>query len=265
MKLSIITVCFNSERTIVDTINSVNSQNYKNIEHIFVDGGSKDKTLSLIKKNSNKNKKIIIKKNSSIYEAMNEGIKKSKGDIIQILNSDDILYSNSIIKKVIAKIKKQPKIDIFLGNVVYFSYKNFYNTSRYFKANKKKIANLKKGDMPPHPSSFIRKKVYNKFGLYNSKYKIAADFDFFLRVFTINKIKFKILNMDIVKMRSGGASNKNIISYFEILFEILDSLKKHKQNRFFVQPILRGFYKINELYKFNKNDLNKKFEIFYFN
>ena len=97
MKLSIITVCFNSQETIVDTINSVNSQNYKNIEHIFVDGGSKDNTLNLIKKNPNKNKKIIIKKNSSIYEAMNEGIKRASGDIIQILNSDDILFSNTII------------------------------------------------------------------------------------------------------------------------------------------------------------------------
>ena len=124
MKLTIITVCFNSEKTIADTINSVNSQTYKDIEHIFIDGGSKDKTIKILKKNPNKKKKILIKKNTSIYEAMNEGIKIAKGSIIQILNSDDILNSNLIIEKTIKKLKKI-LIVIFLGNVVYFSFNNF--------------------------------------------------------------------------------------------------------------------------------------------
>ena len=264
MKLSIITVCFNSQETIIDTINSVNSQNYKNIEHIFVDGGSKDNTLNLIKKNPNKNKKIIIKKNSSIYEAMNEGIKRASGDIIQILNSDDILFSNTIIKTVITRIKKEPKIDIFLGNVIFFSHKNFYNITRHLKADKQKIYDLKKGDMPPHPSSFIRKKIYNKFGLYNIKYKIAADFDFFLRVLSINKTSFKILNINIVKMRSGGASNKNLASYFKIFFEILDSLKNNKQKKNYIYPLFRGIFKLKELIIFDRKNLNREFEIFLF-
>ena len=99
MKLTIITVCFNSEKTVADTINSVNSQTYKNIEHIFIDGGSQDKTINILKANPNKKKKILIKRNTSIYEAMNEGIKIAKGSIIQILNSDDILNSNLIIEK----------------------------------------------------------------------------------------------------------------------------------------------------------------------
>ncbi len=120
MKLTIITVCLNSENTIRDTINSVNSQTYKNIEHIFIDGGSQDKTLSLLKKNPNKKKKIFFKKNTGIYQAMNEGIKKASGDIIQILNSDDILHSNTIIEEVISKIKKSPNFDIYLGNVIFF-------------------------------------------------------------------------------------------------------------------------------------------------
>ncbi len=120
MKISIITVCYNSEATVVDTINSVNSQSYKNIEHIFVDGGSRDKTLSLLKNNPNKKKKIIIKKNSTIYEAMNEGIKIASGSIIQILNSDDIFHSNTIVEEVMSKVKKFPNYDIYLGNVVFF-------------------------------------------------------------------------------------------------------------------------------------------------
>ena len=102
MKITIITVCYNSEETISDTINSVNNQTYKNIEHIFVDGGSKDKTIQILKKNPNK-KKILIRKNSTIYEAMNEGIKKANGSFIQILNSDDILNSNFTIEKTVKK------------------------------------------------------------------------------------------------------------------------------------------------------------------
>ena len=130
MKLTIITVCFNSEETIADTINSVNSQTYKDIEHIFVDGGSKDKTIEILKANPNKKKRILIKRNSSIYEAMNAGIKIAKGTIIQILNSDDILNSNLTIEKTIKKIKQSPNCSVFLGNVVYFSSNNFFKINR---------------------------------------------------------------------------------------------------------------------------------------
>ena len=107
MKISIITVCFNSANTIADTINSVNSQSYKSIEHIFVDGGSTDEMVKILKKNPNKKKKIFIKKKSSIYEAMNYGIKQSKGEIIHILNSDDIFQSNLIIEKINENHKKK--------------------------------------------------------------------------------------------------------------------------------------------------------------
>mgnify|MGYP001456059771 FL=1 len=158
MKLSIITVSLNSEKTIRDTINSVASQNYKNIEHVFVDGGSTDGTLEIIKNNPFKNKKILIKKGTGIYTAMNEGIKNATGDIIQILNSDDILESNSVIKEVISRIKKNPKYDLYLGNVIFFSEKNYYKIKRYFTSNNFKKELLDQGSMPPHPASFIRKK-----------------------------------------------------------------------------------------------------------
>ena len=138
MKLSIITVTYNSSKTISDTINSVNSQTYKNIEHIFVDGKSKDNTLKILKKNPKKNIKIIIKK-SGIYEAMNIGIKKATGDIIQILNSDDIFQSNTVIEETMKKIKNNPKKDIFFGDVVFFKDNNFHKIRRYFKADEKKL------------------------------------------------------------------------------------------------------------------------------
>lgn len=263
MKLSIITVCYNSKKTILDTINSVNSQTYKNIEHIFVDGGSTDGTVGLIKNNPNK-KKILIRKKSSIYEAMNIGIRNASGSIIQILNSDDILQSNTTIENVVSKIKKFPNYNIYLGNVIFFSFKNFYKIIRYFPTTIKRIKNIQNGTMPPHPSSFIKKNIYNKFGLYNQNYKIASDYDFFLRVLFLHKQKYKILNQNVVRMRSGGASDNYLKSYFQISNEIINSLRNNnlKINKFKI--FTRGLDKFKELYFFDQKKLNKKFQLFKF-
>ena len=265
MKITIITVCFNSEKTLADTINSVNSQTYKNIEHIFIDGGSSDKTLNILNKNPNRKKKILIKKKTSIYEAMNEGIKKATGNFIQILNSDDILYSDKTIENTVKKIKKYPKCNIFLGNVVYFSNNNFYKIKRYFKANKERIYNLLYGDMPPHPASFINKRIYKECGLYNTNYKIASDYDFFLRILKKKKSKFKILDDEIVKMRTGGASDKYIKSYLTTSNEILESIRNNNYKTSSIRVFLRAIIKIRELFLFNEDKLNKKFKLFEFN
>ena len=264
MKISIITVCFNSANTIADTINSVNSQSYKSIEHIFVDGGSTDQTVKILKKNPNKKKKIFIKKKSSIYEAMNYGIKKSKGEIIHILNSDDIFQSNMIIEKIMKIISKHPKHNIFLGNVIFFNKNNYSKVKRYYSSNIKKILNLKYGDMPPHPGSFVRKKIYDNYGLYNPNYKIASDFDFFYKNLFIKKLKYKILKNNIIRMRTGGASNKHIISYLKTSKEICDSIKYHRKTVNYFSVYLRGFLKLKEIFFFQQKKLNSDFELFKF-
>ena len=264
MKISILTVCFNSEKTIADTINSVNSQTYKNIEHIFIDGGSKDNTVKILKENPNKKKKIFIKKKTSIYEAMNEGIRKANGDLILILNSDDILNSNTIIEETIKKIKKNPNYDVFLGNVVYFSFNNYSKIIRFFEASNSRVKNLLNGDMPPHPASFIKKKIYDKYGLYNTNFKIASDFDFFLRIFKKHKVKFKILENQIVRMRTGGASDQNIKSYIITTKEILKSIKINNFERRYFRISFRAILKIKELIFLNQKILNKDFKLFNF-
>ena len=139
MKISIITVTLNSAKTLMDTLNSVHSQNYNNIEHIIVDGGSKDETHKILKQYSFKNKKIFIKKKYGIYKAINYGIKKAKGEIIHILNSDDIYNSNSIIKEIMLSIKKKRKIDIFFGDLVFFKENKINFATRYIESK-----NLKK-------------------------------------------------------------------------------------------------------------------------
>ena len=262
MKISIITVCFNSADTIADTINSVNSQSYKSIEHIFVDGGSADQTIKILKKNPNKKKKIFIKKKSSIYEAMNFGIKKSTGEIIHILNSDDIFQSNLIIEKIMRIIRKNPKHNIFLGNVIFFSQNNYNRVKRLYPSNIKKVSNLKYGDMPPHPASFVRRKVYDNYGLYDQNYNIASDFDFFYKNLFIKKMKYKILKYNVIRMRTGGASNKHIISYLKTSKEICDSIKHHSKKVNYFLIYLRGFLKLKEIFLFKQKELNKDFKLF---
>jgi len=260
MKVSIITVCLNSEKTIINTLNSVLSQNYKNIEHIIIDGGSIDNTLSIIKKYPHKNKKIVVKKNSTIYEAMNEGIKNSTGELISILNSDDFYNNDKIISEV-AKIAKKSKAKIFLGDVAYFNGKNFFKITRYYSANDFNKYNFKYGMMPPHPGSFIKKEVYEKFGLYNSNYLIAADFDILVRFIKKEKIPVKILNKLITRMKTGGISGKNFKAYLVSTFEILKSLKNNNVNSNLIYSLLRIPKKLTQFFNFKQDILNKKFLI----
>ena len=264
MKISIITVTLNSDQTIRDTLNSVFSQTYKNIEHIIIDGGSKDQTLPLLKRYPNKKKKIFIKKNFGIYKSINYAIKKSNGKFICILNSDDIFQSNTIVENLVKIISKNKKTNIFFGNVAYFDNSDYYNITRFYSASGFKRWKMKFGLMPPHPASFIKREVYQKYGSYNENFKIAADFELFLRFIFIERINFKILDQTIVRMRSGGISGKNLKSYWISTIEILKSFQINKlsSNLFFI--IMRIPAKINQLFIFNKDRINQSFKLFQF-
>lgn len=260
MKISIITVTLNSEKTIRDTLNSVLFQTVKNIEHIIVDGGSVDKTISIIKNYPNKNKKIFIKKSLGIYASINFGIKKSSGEYICILNSDDIFHSKDTIKKILKEINKSKK-NIYLGDVSFFDKFNYYKITRYYPAKNFKSWHLFFGLMPPHPASIIKKEIYNEFGYYKEDYKIAADFELFLRLLVKFKLTYKIFNLDVVKMRSGGISGKNFKSYLISTLEIFKSFKINKIYSNFLFIILRIPVKIKQ-FLIKKKFTNKELQIF---
>ena len=264
MKISIITVTLNSDQTIRDTLNSVFSQTYKNIEHIIIDGGSKDQTLPIIKKYPNKRKKFFIKKNFGIYRSINYGIKMSSGKYICILNSDDIFQSNDSIKNIVKVIRRNKNFKIFLGNVAYFNNSDYYKITRFYSSKGFKKWKMKFGLMPPHPASIIKKEIYNKHGLYDENFKIAADFEFFLRLFVIKDENFKIVNQTYVRMRSGGISGKNIKSYWISTIEILKSFQINKlsTNLFFI--IIRIPAKINQLFFYSTKMINNTFSLFKF-
>ena len=262
MKISIITITLNSEKTIRDTLNSVCSQSYKNIEHIIVDGGSSDNTLSILKKYPFKNKKIYIKKNFGIYKSINYGIKKSSGKFICILNSDDFFHSNEVIKTLQNIASKNKSYGAFLGDVAYFDNFDYYKITRFYSAKNFKRWKMKLGLMPPHPATLIKREFYFKYGLYNENFKIAGDFEFFLRLFYIKKIKYKIINQTIIRMRSGGISGRNLQSYWISTTEILKSFHINHIRSNIVLSIMRIPVKINQLFFYNNFKINSKFKLF---
>jgi len=203
-KISIITVSYNSERYIEDAIKSVLNQTYDNIEYIIIDGNSDDGTLEIIKKYHDKIDYIISEPDSGIYEAFNKGIKASSGDIIYFLNSDDYLYDETSVESIIKVFRDDNKLDIVYGNIVIADEKCRY--SHIFGRNMV-LDDFKKGYMPPHPGTFVRRGLFEKHGLFDEGYKICGDFEFMLKCFMHDSDKIKYINRTIAVFREGGKSS----------------------------------------------------------
>lgn len=225
LKISIITVCYNSSKTIEDTLKSVLAQDYNNYEHIIVDGGSKDNTIKIIKKYEKKYKgklKYISEKDNGLYDAMNKGIKMSTGDVIGLLNSDDVYASNSVLSNLNAVIQKN-KCDGVYADLLY--------VDETLKIPKRKwvsgIGKIKNGWMPAHPTLYLKKSVYDKKGLYNLKYKIVSDYDFIIRVCDDKNINLYYLNENIILMRLGGVSSAGMKGYIKNIEEANRVLKNN--------------------------------------
>ncbi len=213
-KVTIVTVCFNSEKYIEDTIKSVLNQSYKNIEYIIIDGASRDNTLKIINKykdNFGNRLKVISQKDNGIYDAMNKGISHSTGEIIGLINSDDYLANEYIIEKVVKNFIKN-SCDLVYGDLEFIDNNNPSVVVRKWRSGIYKEKMFKKGWCPPHPTLYMKKAVYDSIGLFSLNYKIAADYDLMLRLFEIYKPKVSYLKEVMVKMRIGGVSTRNFRS-----------------------------------------------------
>lgn len=206
LKISIITVSFNSAKTIEQTIQSVLSQRYSNVEYIIIDGASQDETLSIIEKYRDKISIFISEKDNGIYNAMNKGLKLATGDIIGILNSDDF-YADENVLSDIAQLFEQGKADAVYADLQYVDANDTRKIKRHWKSGKYKPGDFLFGWMPPHPTFFVRKEVYEKYGLFNENLSSAADYELMLRFIHKYQISLDYLPRVIVKMRSGGQSN----------------------------------------------------------
>jgi glycosyltransferase involved in cell wall biosynthesis len=213
MKISIITVVYNRKDTIRDTIESVLSQKKVHLEYIIKDGGSTDGTQEIVAEYLSSGKiKYFSEEDNSVYDAFNQGVLKCTGDVIGFLHSDDVFVDDNVLKDIVDSFDE---IDIVYGNTIFVD-----SSKRIVRKWRGGTGNIKLGWAPPHTAIFVRASIYKRFGLFNTIYKIAADYDMLIRIFSDCKTSSKYLDRDIVYMRIGGISTagfrSNIVSYKEI-------------------------------------------------
>lgn len=221
MKISIITVCYNSDATLEKTILSIAGQTYKEIEYIIVDGNSNDNTISIINKHDDVISKWISEPDKGLYDAMNKGINLASGDIVGILNSDDTFNSNSVVEEIV-KFHKQNNVDASVGNII--QHKEDGKIIRLYSSKFWTPEKLIIGFMPPHPSIFFKKELFSKFGNYKLGFKIGADYELITRFFLKNKISWKYSGITTTAMLVGGLSSSGSASYSLITKEIQKAL-----------------------------------------
>ncbi|MDB9717919.1 glycosyltransferase [Candidatus Pelagibacter sp.] len=227
MKISIITVTLNNASVIKKCLDSLKSQKYNNIEHIIVDGGSTDKTLSILKSRNKQLSVVLSEPDKGIYDAMNKGIKLATGEIIGFLNSDDFYSSNEVLLKVANTFKKEPQLDSCYADLIYTDRVDTSKKIRYVKSSEYKQGLFSKGWCPGHTTFFARSSVYKRYGDFDTSYSLASDFDLMMRFLEIHKIKSRYVPEIWVKMRLGGATNKNLKNIYLQNKEIFSSFQKN--------------------------------------
>lgn len=213
-KVSIITTSFNSAKTIEDTIKSVIGQTYPNIEYIIIDGGSTDGTQEIVKKYGTKIAKFVSEKDRGIYDGMNKGFRIATGDIIGQINSDDFYASSDVIEAVVNKMGEADSRACW-GDLQYVDDKDVNKIVRDWKSSEYAEGKFINGWMPPHPTFFVRKEIYEKYGMFRLDMGTAADYELMLRLLEKHKIRSCYVPKIMVKMRQGGASNKSIQARFK--------------------------------------------------
>ncbi|MDI6741566.1 MAG: glycosyltransferase family 2 protein [Smithella sp.] len=225
-KISIITVCRNSETTIRETLESVASQSYKNIEHIVVDGGSVDGTLTVLREWKKYSVRLVSEPDEGIYDAMNKGIGMATGDIIGIINSDDIYSDAGVLEKVIS-VMQDNAVDACYADLIYVDKNKSDRIIRYWKSCAFEKGLFADGWMPPHPTFFTRRSVYDKYGLFDLKYSLAADFELMARLMEKYKIKSVYIPEIFIKMRYGGVSNRSMLNIVKQNIQIYQACREN--------------------------------------
>lgn len=250
LKLSLITVTYNCSETIAETIKSVFNQTYKDIEYIIVDGNSTDNTLEVIKvyeSQFNNRLKWISEPDKGLYDAMNKGIQMATGDIVGIINSDDFYHKNDIISKVMDEFTNNHTLQAVYGDVRFVKPNDLSTTVRYYSSRKFSPKLFRFGFMPAHPTFFTYRLNFEKFGFYKIDYQIAADYELLIRFLYKNRLEYKYLPYDFMKMRTGGKSTASIKSNFILNKEIVRACKDNGIKTNMPILLLKYFIKIWEL------------------
>ncbi len=243
MKISIITAVYNRADVIEDCIKSVLSQSYKNIEHIIIDGGSTDGALEVIERYRNGISKIVSEPDDGIYDALNKGIRLATGDIIGFLHADDFYAHDKVIERVVEVFLKHG-VDSCYGDLLYVDRNNTDRVIRYWKSSPYKLGKFKYGWMPPHPTFFVKRVIYKRYGYFNTDFRIAADYELMLRFLEKHKISTYYIPEVLIKMRLGGASNKSLKNMAIKSYEDYKAWKINNLKGSFLIILLKNVVKI---------------------
>ena len=225
MKISIITAVFNNRDTVGDAINSVLTQSYANTELVVIDGGSTDGTLDVLSGHAARIAILVTEPDHGIYDALNKGVGLATGDVIGFLHSDDLMADETVLQRI-AYAFADPDVDAIYGDLVYVKRSDPSKIVRYWRAGSFKLSKLRWGWMPPHPTFYCRRRIYESYGGFDIAFRIAADYDCMLRFLT-QSLRVRYLPYLLVRMRLGGASNRSLRNMLLKSGEDIDSLRRH--------------------------------------
>ncbi len=237
LKISVVTACFNSQATIGEAIATLKRQSWSNVEHVVIDGASKDDTVEVARKTLGPVDVLVSEPDKGIYDALNKGIVNSTGDIVGFLHSDDLYAHDEVLSRVAACFE-DPEIGAVYGDLQYVKSANTAHVIRHWKSGSFSTDKLKYGWMPPHPTFFMRRELYEELGGFDLAYRIAGDYDALLRYLASDKVKVHYLPEVLVKMRLGGASNGSLKQIIRKSREDISAMMKHGVN-----PVLALPYK----------------------
>jgi glycosyltransferase involved in cell wall biosynthesis len=247
MRVSVITVCFNSAATITKTLHSVASQTWADIEHIVIDGASTDATLAILHQHRAQLGRLVSEPDKGVYEAMNKGVALATGDVIAFLNADDVYKDDSVIARVV-QCMQEDHLDVLFGNVAFFHPGRPLQVVRTYDSGRFTPARLGWGWMPAHPALFVRREVFEHYGKFSENYKIAGDFEFVARIFKPRKLKYKHLAEVLVRMQTGGLSTAGLKATYLLNLEILRACRQNGIRTNWLMVLSKYFFKVRELF-----------------
>lgn len=245
MKVSLITVTYNSADTLADTISSIRTQDYSDIEYIIVDGGSTDGTIDIIRSNLDIVSHWVSESDNGLYDAMNKGIEMATGQLVGIINSDDFYHRTDSISKIVAGFSEED-IECVFADIRFVKPNNLEKTVRYYSSKKFNLGAFSWGFMPAHPTFFTFRNNFQKYGMYRTDFKIAADFELLVRFLYKHKLRFRYLPVDLMKMRLGGVSTASLKSTWIINQEDLRACKENGLKTNYFRLYSRYFRKVFE-------------------
>jgi glycosyltransferase involved in cell wall biosynthesis len=245
MKISIVTVSYNAASTILDTLRSVASQDHEDVEHIVVDGGSSDATMSIVR-DSQSVTRFVSEPDRGIYDAMNKGNSMATGDVLGILNADDLYANDGVISKV-ARLIEQDHLDAVFGDVSFFLANDPSRVVRRYRSSSFRPSLIPFGWMPAHPALFFHRRVFQRLGGYHPDYAIAGDFEFVARAFYSKELRYRYLPEVLVKMRMGGVSTSGLRSTLLLNREVLRACRENGIYSNFLMLLSRYPLKMLEL------------------